>query len=95
MTEKKDFVSMGSLFDKMKDQTKKTSQKKPPAHEWQELALKIIDELSIPPFKRSSVFKICKNHPKVFIERCLNDTRELCDKGEKWKYFFKLISATK
>ena len=65
--------------------------KKPPAYPWQELALKIIDELNIPPQKRNSVFLVCKQHSKNFIEKRLNDTKELCQDGEKWRYFFKLI----
>ena len=71
---------------------KQSSQhKKPPAYEWQELALRVIEELNIPKNKRNAVFKVCKEHPKKFIEKCLNDTKELCQKGDKWKYFFKLI----
>jgi len=66
--------------------------KKPPAYEWQDLALRIIKELSIPNFKRSAVFKVCKENSKSYIERCLNETKELCRTGAKWKYFFKLIS---
>lgn len=65
--------------------------KKPPAYQWQDLALRVIDELGIPNKKRSAVFKACKENPKSFIETCLNDTKELCKTGEKWKYFFKLI----
>lgn len=64
----------------------------PPAHEWQDLALRIIKELSVPDFKRNSVFKICKEHPKTFVEKAMNDTKELCQSGTKWKYFFKIIS---
>lgn len=67
---------------------------KPPAYQWQELALRVIDELNIPEFKRNSVFQACKNNSKGFIEKCLIDTKELCKTGEKWKYFFKLISKT-
>ncbi|MBI5765814.1 hypothetical protein HZA71_01140 [Candidatus Falkowbacteria bacterium] len=63
---------------------------KPPAYEWQDLALRIIKELSIPDFKRGSVFKVCKENQKSYIEKCLNDTKELCKTGAKWKYFFKL-----
>lgn len=66
--------------------------KKPPAYEWQDLALRIIQELNIPSHKRSSVFKACKDNPKEFIENCLNDTLELCEEGEKWRYFFKLVN---
>lgn len=64
---------------------------KPPAYEWQDLALRLIKELSVPGFKRNSVFKVCKEHPKASIEAALNDTKELCQTGEKWKYFFKLM----
>ena len=66
---------------------------KPPAHPWQELALKIIKELSIPNVKRGSVFKVCKEKPKQFILNCLNDTKELCQTGAKWKYFFKVVGG--
>ncbi|MFH1522559.1 MAG: hypothetical protein ABIE43_01920 [Patescibacteria group bacterium] len=66
--------------------------KKPPAYEWQDLALRVIKELNIPNFKRNSVFKICKDNSKSYIEKCLNDTKELCHTGQKWKYFFKLIN---
>ncbi|MFA6215914.1 MAG: hypothetical protein WC768_05085 [Patescibacteria group bacterium] len=65
---------------------------KPPAYPWQDFALKIIDDLAIPTFKRNSVFKICKENTKDFVEKCLNETKELCQTGEKWKYFFKLIT---
>lgn len=65
--------------------------KKPPSYQWQELALRVVEELGIPNFKRNAVFKVCKENPKVLIEKALNDTKELCKKGESWKYFFKLI----
>lgn len=67
--------------------------KKPPAYEWQDLALRIIKELSVPGFKRNSVFKACKEMPKQKIIKALDDTKELCDTGEKWKYFFKIIGS--
>lgn len=70
------------------------SQKKPtkaPAYQWQDLALRVIQELGIPSFKRSSVFKVCKLYDRGFIESCLNDTKELAKSGETWRYFFKLI----
>lgn len=70
---------------------KKTA--KAPAYEWQDLALRIIKELSIPNFKRNSVFKVCKENSKTFVLSCLNDTKELCKKGEAWKYFFKLAAG--
>lgn len=63
---------------------------KPPAHEWQDLALRVIKELNIPSNKRNSVFKICKDNTKIFVEQCMNDTKELCRSGEQWRYFFKV-----
>ena len=75
----------------------KEIQKKPvvkaPAYPWQDLALRIIKELNIPNFKRSAVFKICKEKSVPIVERAINDTKELCQSGEKWKYFFKIIDA--
>lgn len=65
---------------------------KPPAHAWQELALKLIDELDIPPFKKTAVFQICRDYPKNLVEQALIDTKELCKSGAKWKYFFKIIA---
>lgn len=69
--------------------------RKPPAYQWQELALRIIRELGIPAYKKNSVFKVCKIYPKAFVEKCFNDTKELCRTGEKWRYFFKLFSSHK
>jgi hypothetical protein len=66
---------------------------KPPAYEWQDLALRIIQELKIPNFKRGSVFKVCKDMPKNVVEKALNDTKELCHAGVKWQYFFKVIAS--
>ena len=68
---------------------------KAPAYPWQDLALRIIKELGIPSFKRSSVFKICKDKPFQQVETALNDTKELCQSGTKWKYFFKIIDQSK
>jgi len=65
---------------------------KPPAYEWQDLALRIINELNIPPAKRNAVFRVCKLHSKAFIEHCLNETKELAKTGESWRYFFKLVA---
>lgn len=64
---------------------------KPPAYEWQDLALSVIKDLGVPGFKRSSVFKVCKELPKEVIRRALIDTKELCPSGQKWKYFFKIL----
>lgn len=89
MNVKKDdgFQSLGSLFSVPRPQ-----EKKPPAYQWQDLALRVIKELGIPAFKRGSVFKICKDNPKDFVEICLNDTKELCQSGDRWKYFFKVVA---
>lgn len=73
----------------------KKESKKPPAYQWQDLALRVIEELSIPNFKKNSVFKVCKDYDKNFIEKCLDDTKELADGGDKWKYFFKLVAEYK
>ena len=80
-------------LEKFSDLIGKKQSKKPPAYQWQDLALKVIEELNMPKFKRNAVFKVCKENTKPFIEKCLNDTKELCQKGEKWKYFFKLVSV--
>jgi hypothetical protein len=64
---------------------------KAPAYPWQDLALRVIKELSIPNFKRSSVFKICKEKTAQEVERAINDTKELCKTGDQWKYFFKVV----
>ncbi len=66
---------------------------KAPAHPWQDLALQIIADLNIPAFKRNSVFKVCRDYPRVRVMNALNDTKELCQSGEKWKYFFKVIDG--
>ncbi len=80
------FQQLGDIF-----QIKRLS-KKPPAYAWQDFALKIITELHVPNFKRNSVFKICKELDKNFLESCLADTKELAKTGEQWKYFFKIIA---
>lgn len=84
------FSSFKDIFDSKKRQTKKA-----PAHQWQDLALTVINDLSVPNFKRNSVFKICKENSKELVLNALNDTKELCDTGEKWKYFFKVVSSIK
>ena len=65
---------------------------KPPAYPWQDLALRVVAELNIPAKKRNAVFLTCKQHSKNFIEKCLNDTKELAKTGEGWRYFFKLVN---
>ena len=78
-------------MDSLADILKSRQTVKPPAYPWQDLALRIIKELGIPGFKRSAVFKVCKEKPTNVIQIALNDTKELCKDGAKWKYFFKII----
>lgn len=80
------FQQLGDIFQS------KAQPKKAPAYPWQDLALRIIQELHVPNFKRNSVFKICKELDKNYIESCLTDTKELAKTGEQWKYFFKVIA---
>jgi hypothetical protein len=77
---------LGDLFTKIQ-------QPKPPAYQWQDLALRIIKDLGVPGFKRNSVFKICKDNPQEIVEKAVNETKELCKTGEKWKYFFKVADS--
>jgi len=78
-------------FKSFADLAQKRVVKKAPAYQWQELALKVINDLGVPDNKRSSVFRVCKQFAKPIVEKALNDTKELCKTGEKWKYFFKII----
>lgn len=80
----KNIKSFGQLLEKR-------TVKKAPAYQWQDLALRVIKELDIPKEKRSSIFRVCKQKSKQIIEKAMNDTKELCKSGEKWRYFFKLI----
>ncbi len=73
----------------------KITTKKAPAYQWQDLALKVIQDLNVPNFKKSSVFKACKENNHATITRALNDTKELCHGGQKWQYFFKLVNPKK
>ena len=97
--EKAEFKSIGDVFNIKKDKVNDLVRggglgqtKKPPAHQWQDLALRIIKDLGVPGFKRNSVFKICKDNSSQFVETCFSDTKELCKTGAKWSYFFKLVS---
>ncbi len=78
-------------MESFSDIIKNKKRLKAPAYPWQDLALRVIKELSIPAFKRSAVFQVCKNKTAPEIELALNDTKELCHDGAKWKYFFKII----
>ncbi len=79
-------------MDSIQDIFKNKQTIKAPAYAWQDMALKIINELGVPPFKRSSVFKICKDLDRNFVEKCFDDTKELAKGSEAWRYFFKLAS---
>jgi hypothetical protein len=67
---------------------------KPPAYEWQDLALRVIKELGVPKFKKNAVFMVCRYKSKALIEKAINETKELAQ-GEKWKYFFKVLANKK
>lgn len=82
---------MKQTFSSVADIFKSRPIVKPPAYPWQDLALRIIKELTVPNFKRSAIFKICKEKSATEIERAVNDTKELCQSGDKWKYFLKVI----
>jgi hypothetical protein len=87
MAEETGFQTLGDIF-----KNKQTNKIKAPAYQWQDFALQIIKDLNIPAFKRNSVFKICKEKPRAFVETCVTDTKELCKSGEMWKYFFKVVA---
>ncbi|MEI6379238.1 MAG: hypothetical protein WCO55_06315 [Candidatus Falkowbacteria bacterium] len=91
MPEEKDLNSLAALFA----QRVKQPQIKPPAHQWQDMALRIISELGVPANKRGSVFQACKQHSPEVIQLALTDTKELVQKGEPWKYFFKVLANRK
>lgn len=76
------------------DLAKKRVVKKAPAYQWQDLALKVIQELNVPKEKRNSVFQVCKKYSRPIVERAMNDTKELCKTGEQWSYFFKIVGKT-
>ena len=78
-------------LEKIGDLIKNKPKVKTPAYGWQDLALRVLKELDIPEFKRSAVFKACKQNSRAKILVALNDTKELCRTGQKWKYFFKII----
>lgn len=78
-------------FKSFADLAQKRIVKKAPAYQWQDLALTVIKEMDMPKEKRSAVFRVCKQYSRQMIEKALNDTKELCQSGEKWRYFFKII----
>lgn len=82
-------------FQSFADIFKQKPKIKPPAYPWQDLALRVIKELSIPNFKRGAVFKVCRDLPANTIMLAMNDTKELCKSGASWKYFFKIIDGNK
>jgi len=79
-------------MDKLSSIISQNKSKKAPAYQWQDLALRVIAELGVPGFKRNSVFRIAKEYSRQDIEKALDDTKELAQGGEKWKYFFKVIA---
>ena len=85
-------ASINSDFKQLKDIILNKKALKPPSYVWQELALTVIKQLNVPASKRNSVFKVCKLHSVKTIQQALIDTKELCRRGEKWKYFFKIVN---
>lgn len=77
-------------MDNIADLLQARQTKKAPAYPWQDLALRVIQQLNIPAFKRGAVFKVCKQLSPTLVERAMNDTKELCPNGASWKYFFKI-----
>ncbi|MFA6304706.1 MAG: hypothetical protein WCV73_05060 [Patescibacteria group bacterium] len=86
-------MSESDNFTKLGDLLKNKQTVKGPAYPWQDLALKIISDLNVPAFKKSAVFKVCRDLPQQHIVQALIDTKELCQTGQKWKYFFKITSG--
>lgn len=82
---------MSENFKSFAELAKKRVVKKAPAYQWQDLALKVIQELNVPNDKRNSVFRVCKQYSRPIVERAMNDTKELCKTGQQWSYFFKII----
>ncbi|HPD03430.1 MAG TPA: hypothetical protein PLB57_01325 [bacterium] len=80
------FTTIGDLIK----QPRKTI--KPPAYPWQQLALEVIERLRVPNFKRSAIFKVCQQFPESTIRQALIDTQELCEGGNRWQYFFKILN---
>jgi len=93
MTIDKGAEKIGDIFKQLKEKAAGQVRRPAPAFVWQDLALRVIKELNIPAFKRSSVFQVCKQKSRTYIEKCLNDTKELCKTGEQWKYFFKVVGG--
>ena len=78
-------------FSSLADILKAKKKIKAPAYPWQDLALRIIQELNIPNFKRGAIFKVCRDKQTHIVTLAFNDTKELCKTGATWKYFFKII----
>ena len=82
------------MVQSFSDIARKKQSVPPPAYEWQDLALRIIDELGIPRQKRNAVFRVCKLLPKRAVEKALNETKELAAKTpDRWRYFFKVLAS--
>ncbi|MBT4516672.1 MAG: hypothetical protein HOC78_02140 [Candidatus Komeilibacteria bacterium] len=86
---------MQQIADIFKKKKKEAPKKRTTAYQWQDFALFIIKELDIPQSKKNSVFKICKDYDKNYVEKCLDDTKELAQGAGRWRYFFKLIAEYK
>lgn len=79
-------------MDSIKNIIKIPKLKKPPAYKWQELALEIIKELPDANEKKSSIFKCCKQNPKM-ARIAFEDCKEL--NKLHVQYFLKVFSELK
>lgn len=76
-------------MDNIKNIIKIPEFKKPPAYRWQELALEIVAGLTDGNSKKSSIFKCCKQNPRL-AKIAYEDSKEL-DKPHA-KYFLKVFN---
>lgn len=83
-----DFSSFSQIVEK-----RTTEKTKAPAYPWQDLALRIIQELGVPNYKRGAVFKVCRDCSSNLVLIALADTKELCPSGLRCQYFFKVIDS--
>jgi hypothetical protein len=86
---------MQQISDIFKKKKEPVNEVKAPSYQWQDMALNIIKELDIPQSKKNSVFKVCKDYDKNYVEKCVDDTKELAQGSGRWRYFFKLVAEYK
>lgn len=74
MATNKEFEKIGNLFNK------KTAAK-PPAYQWQDLALRVIKELSIPDVKKAPCLKLAKKSRKISLKAALTTRKNFARQG--------------